>query len=42
MDVSRLLAMGWSPNIGLREGIARTVHEYRKLLSSPEEGQPAI
>jgi nucleoside-diphosphate-sugar epimerase len=29
MDVSRLKAMGWSPKIGLKEGIERTVREYR-------------
>jgi GDP-L-fucose synthase len=29
MDVSRLNAMGWSPKIGLKEGIERTVREYR-------------
>jgi GDP-L-fucose synthase len=29
MDVSRLKAMGWSPKIGLEEGIERTVREYR-------------
>ena len=32
MDVSRLKAMGWSPRIGLREGIERTVREYRAQL----------
>jgi GDP-L-fucose synthase len=31
MDVGRLKSMGWSPRIGLREGIARTVQEYRAL-----------
>ena len=31
MDVSRLKAMGWAPRIGLREGIERTVREYRQL-----------
>jgi len=29
MDVGRLKALGWSPKIGLREGIERTVREYR-------------
>jgi len=32
MDVSRLKAMGWAPKIGLREGIERTVREYREQL----------
>jgi GDP-L-fucose synthase len=31
MDVSRLKALGWAPRIGLREGIERTVREYRSL-----------
>jgi GDP-L-fucose synthase len=30
MDVGRLKAMGWSPKIGLREGIERTVREFRE------------
>jgi GDP-L-fucose synthase len=32
MDVSRLRAMGWQPKIALREGIERTVREYRAQL----------
>jgi GDP-L-fucose synthase len=32
MDVSSLKAMGWAPKIGLREGIERTVREYRAQL----------
>jgi GDP-L-fucose synthase len=34
MDVSRLKALGWSPKIGLREGIERTVREYRAQLDA--------
>jgi GDP-L-fucose synthase len=34
MDVSRLKAMGWRPKIGLREGIERTVREYRAQLGA--------
>jgi nucleoside-diphosphate-sugar epimerase len=34
MDVSRLKAMGWSPRIDLREGIARTVREYSAQLEA--------
>jgi GDP-L-fucose synthase len=29
LDASRLLAMGWRPGVGLKEGIARTVAWYR-------------
>jgi GDP-L-fucose synthase len=32
LDVSRMNAMGWAPKIGLREGIERTVREYRAQL----------
>jgi GDP-L-fucose synthase len=31
MDVSRMRALGFEPHIGLREGIGRTVEEYREL-----------
>ncbi|RMF87664.1 MAG: GDP-L-fucose synthase [Nitrospirae bacterium] len=31
LDCSRLNALGWRPKISLREGIARTVEEYRRL-----------
>ena len=34
MDVSRLKAMGWQPEVGLREGIERTVREYRAQLEA--------
>jgi GDP-L-fucose synthase len=34
MDVSRLKAMGWQPKIDLREGIERTVREYRAQVES--------
>jgi len=34
MDIGRLKAMGWAPRIGLREGIARTVREYRAQLEA--------
>ncbi|MFA4932335.1 MAG: GDP-L-fucose synthase [Caldisericia bacterium] len=30
LDVSRLDAMGYRPRIGLREGVARTIDEYRE------------
>jgi GDP-L-fucose synthase len=36
MDVGRLKAMGWSPKIGLRDGIERTVLEYRAQLEAAE------
>ncbi|MET0180071.1 MAG: NAD-dependent epimerase/dehydratase family protein, partial [Novosphingobium sp.] len=32
MDSSRLRALGWSPTIGLAEGIAATVAEYRARI----------
>jgi len=31
MDVGRLKAMGWNPRIGLREGVERTVREFRVM-----------
>lgn len=31
MDISRVKALGWAPRIGLREGIERTVGEFRAL-----------
>ncbi len=31
MDVSKIGALGWSPKIALREGIGKTVREYRAL-----------
>ena len=34
MDSSRLRAMGWSPAIGLEDGVARTVAEYRAIADS--------
>ena len=34
MDVSRLKAMGWRPKIGLRDGIERTVRDYRAQLAA--------
>jgi GDP-L-fucose synthase len=34
MDVGRLKAMGWQPRIGLREGIERTVREYRAQVEA--------
>ncbi|KXF52012.1 GDP-fucose synthetase [Rhodococcus sp. SC4] len=34
LDVSNLHATGWSPNIGLREGIASTVSWYRDNVSA--------
>ena len=33
-DSSLLRSLGWSPRIGLEEGIARTVAEYREALAS--------
>jgi GDP-L-fucose synthase len=33
MDVSRLRALGWSPSIALRDGIARTYAEFRDGLA---------
>jgi GDP-L-fucose synthase len=30
LDVSRLDAIGYKPRISLRQGIARTIEEYRK------------
>jgi len=34
MDVSRLKAMGWEPRVKLRDGIERTVREYRALVEA--------
>ncbi|WP_351233458.1 GDP-L-fucose synthase [Streptomyces sp. NPDC002133] len=34
LDVSRLTALGWSPRIGLPEGLAETYAWYRKHLTS--------
>jgi GDP-L-fucose synthase len=34
MDVGRLKALGWSPKVSLREGIERTVREYRAQLGA--------
>ncbi len=31
MDVSRILELGWSPKISLREGVRRIIEEYRQL-----------
>ncbi len=36
LDVSKLTALGWTPRIGLRDGLART---YRWLLSELTDGQ---
>ncbi len=33
MDSSRLLSMGWSPQIGFREGIARAYEDFKKRYS---------
>ncbi len=38
LDVSRLAALGWQPQIPLRQGIARTVQWYR--VSRPEPAPP--
>lgn len=35
LDVSRLDSLGFRPKISLREGIARTVREYRDRFASP-------
>jgi len=32
LDVSRLLKLGWTPEIGLRDGLTRTYHWYRQNL----------
>jgi GDP-L-fucose synthase len=34
MDVGRIRSMGWSPKVGLREGIERTVREYRAQVGA--------
>jgi len=34
LDVSRLKALGWSPSIGLRDGIAATVADFRAAISA--------
>lgn len=34
MDVSRLKAMGWAPRINLREGVERTLREFREQLAA--------
>ena len=31
MDISRIRKLGWSPRISLREGIEKTIREYRAL-----------
>lgn len=33
LDVSRLRSLGWSPRIGLRDGIARTLEWYRQCAA---------
>jgi GDP-L-fucose synthase len=35
MDVSRILAMGWQPRIGLREGIAATYRDWLAPADAP-------
>jgi nucleoside-diphosphate-sugar epimerase len=38
-DVSRLRAcVGWSPRVGLQEGLATTIEAYRRLLPDPARG----
>ncbi|HRZ39995.1 MAG TPA: GDP-L-fucose synthase [Candidatus Omnitrophota bacterium] len=34
MDISRIRELGWSPKIPLRDGVKKTVQEYRQLKNS--------
>jgi len=37
LDVSRALAMGWKPRIGLEEGLRRTYEWYLAAQQTPED-----
>ena len=41
MDVSRMEALGIRPQVGLAEGVRRTIDEYREIKRRGRAGTPA-